>query len=163
MDLVSYIALKFAVCIVWCGLGVYLFRPDSPAKLRQAFGFGFSAIILGVGLGAGIYYLASTGNLRTEIEGVSHRDIYFRIYVPARWILWSIMGYLMQQSAMSLLVGPNVLYSTGPASFFRTPSSRLPGIIWKLGGIAISIAADLPLMMASGGIENMSAAGKFVV
>lgn len=163
MDLISYVALKFAACIVWCGLGVYLFRPDSPAKLRQAFGFGFTTLILGIGLGAGIHYLASSGNLRTEIEGVSHRDIYFRIYVPARWILWSIAGYLMQQSAMSLLAGPSVSYSTGPASFFRTPSSRFPGVLWKLGGIAISFVTDLSMIAGAGGIENMPAAGKFVV
>lgn len=162
MVLVPYVALKMAAYIVWCGIGVYFFRPDSPAKLRQAFGFGFTRVMLGAAFGFGIFYLAATGTLHTEIAGVSHRELYFRIYVPVRWIEWSIMGYLMQQSAMSFLAAPSVLYSTGPASFFRTPSSRFPGVLWKLGGIAISFAADLPFILAAGGIENMLPVGRFL-
>ncbi len=153
MALIPYIAIKLAAYIVWCGIGVYLFRPDSPAKVRQAFGFG---------LGLGVAYLVSAGSLNADVPGVTHREIYFRVYLPLRWIEWSIMGYLLQQSAMSFLTAPSVLYATGPASFFRTPSSRFPGVMWKLGGIAISLATDLPVIIAAGGIENMTALGRFI-
>ncbi len=162
MALIPYIAIKLAAYIVWCGIGVYLFRPDSPAKVRQAFGFGFTQLLLGIGLGLGVAYLVSAGSLNADVPGVTHREIYFRTYLPLRWIEWSIMGYLLQQSAMSFLTAPSVLYATGPASFFRTPSSRFPGVMWKLGGIAISLATDLPVIIAAGGIENMTALGRFI-
>jgi hypothetical protein len=93
---------------------------------------------------------------------LSHREIYFKIYIPVRWLEWSIVGYLLQQSGMSFLLGPSMLYSTGPASFFRTPSSRFPGMLWKLGGVAISFAADLQLILGAGGIENMAPVGRFL-
>jgi hypothetical protein len=156
------VALKLAVYIVWCGIGVGLFRPDSPAKLRQAFGFGLTTVILGMGLGIGLFYLVSSGSLNTDVPGLSHREIYFKIYIPVRWLEWSIVGYLLQQSGMSFLLGPSMLYSTGPASFFRTPSSRFPGMLWKLGGVAISFAADLQLILGAGGIENMAPVGRFL-
>ncbi|HWZ45209.1 MAG TPA: hypothetical protein VNW97_17180 [Candidatus Saccharimonadales bacterium] len=162
MELVPYVALKLAAYIVWCGIGVGLFRPDSPAKLRQAFGFGLTTVIVGAAMGIGLSYLVTSGSLNAEISGLSHREIYFRIYLPVRWLEWAIIGYLMQQSAMSFLLGPSLLYSTGPASFFRTPSSRFPGMLWKLGGVAISFAADLQWILGAGGIENMPAVGKFL-
>ena len=162
MELVSYVALKMAAYTLWCGIGVSLFRPDSPGKLRQAFGFGLTRVILGAAFGIGIFVLAGSGVLHADLPGVSHREIYFRLYIPVRWIEWSIIGYLLQQSALSFLAGPSVLYSTGPASFFRTPSSRMPGVLWKLGGIAVSFAADLPLILGAGGIENMLPLGRFL-
>ena len=160
MQLVSYVALKLAAYILWCGIGVRMFRPDSPRKFSQALGFGTTRLIIGIIFGVGVFVAAPSFHF--ESWGTTHLQIYFKLYAPLRWVEWSIMGFLLERSAASLLVGPTVSYSTGPASFFRTPRSRFPGVLWKLGGVAVSHAADLPLIMAAGGIENMLPFGRFL-
>jgi hypothetical protein len=64
--------------------------------------------------------------------------LYLAVYVPVRWMEWSIMAVVMDREHRSLknfLVG-------------RTGSS----LLWRAGGIVISCLADVPMMIVTGGL-----------
>jgi hypothetical protein len=63
---------------------------------------------------------------------------YVLVYVPVRWIEWTIM-------AMIIVPGSHA-FSRWIVGTDR--NDRL----WRLGGIAISCAADIPLIMDLGGV-----------
>jgi hypothetical protein len=93
---------------------------------------------LGFFFGIVIYFLTSA--LVTSLApGLPENVIaYLSVYAPVRWIEWTIMAIL-------ILPGP------------LSPSQWIAGSgrtdrLWRLGGIAISCLADIPLIVSLGGV-----------
>ena len=63
---------------------------------------------------------------------------YLSVYVPVRWIEWTIMA---------------ILILPGPISPWHwiVGNGRMDRL-WRLGGIAISCLADIPLIVSLGGV-----------
>jgi hypothetical protein len=103
----------------------------------RALGFGVLRLFMGFFFGILIYFLSSA--LITHISaGLPENTItYLAVYVPVRWIEWSIMAALFRRmpSGSSFLFGENS----------RDRS-------WRFGGIVISCLADIPLIVSLGGI-----------
>ncbi len=99
----------------------------------------FSILVsLGFFFGILIYFLSSA--LVTSLSpGLPENVIaYLSVYVPVRWIEWTIMAIL-------ILPGP-ISPSHWIAGNGRTDR------LWRLGGIAISCLADIPLVVSLGGV-----------
>ena len=95
-------------------------------------------LFMGFFFGISIYFLSSV--LITHIgAGLPENTItYIAVYVPIRWIEWSIMAAILYRG------------TTRPYPWFLGEKSR--DRYWRLGGIAISCLADIPLIAALGGI-----------
>ena len=93
---------------------------------------------MGLFFGVFIWLLSTT--LMTRLGyGLSQNVLtYLLVYVPVRWIEWTIMAMIIM-----------------PASF---PLWRWAGgtntndRLWRLGGIAISCLADIPVIASLGGV-----------
>ena len=125
----GYVAIKVLAYVAWCAVGLRWLRPDLGARslLRRAAGFGIGRFALGVGFGLGIW-LASSFAFGTLHEMGLHGSLaeagsYLLVYVPVRVLEWSIVSWTM------------------------LPRWRAA---WIAGGIAVSCAADVPMMMSLG-------------
>jgi hypothetical protein len=63
---------------------------------------------------------------------------YLLVYVPVRWIEWTIMAMIIMPASFPLW-----RWAGGSNSNDR---------LWRLGGIAISCLADIPLIVSLGGV-----------
>jgi hypothetical protein len=160
MELLAYVAVKFTAYVAWCGVGVALFRPESSNKLRAALGFGLLRLLLGIVFGVSLFLGAAV--LQVGNSGLGHLAIYLLMYVPLRWVEWSIMGYLLQPDASSLLIAPARMHAGAAGSLAAGHGPRAAGVFWKLGGILVSHLADLPVILRAGGIDNMLPIGRFL-
>jgi hypothetical protein len=139
-----YVAVKLAAYTGWCCVGLRWLDGSVP-RFRSALGAGVVRLLLGVLFGLGIFLAGGSMHLNVP----QHPWIsYFAVYVPVRWVEWSIM---------SLLVGK------GPHSFtsflFGSTSQERH---WRLGGIAVSHLADIPLMLSGSGVIEMLPVGRFL-
>jgi hypothetical protein len=159
MLFIFYVTLKLAAYIAWCRIGVGLFRPLDESKQASALKFGVVRLLLGVVFGTAVFLWVWKLNLGNW--AISHIALYFLIYAPLRWIEWSIMGFLMQREAASLLIAPRKVYAASTVPM-ATSGPRLPGVLWKLGGILVSHVADLPIIIASGGVDYALPVGRFL-
>ena len=138
LDSPLYFVVKLIAYCLWCYVGLRLFRPSARLLPLRALGWGMFRLFMGFFFGILIYFLSSA--LITHIgAGLPENTItYFAVYVPIRWIEWSIMGVLLFQGAAS----------ASPWIFGRSPRDRY----WRLGGIVISCLADIPLIYSLGGV-----------
>lgn len=129
-----YALIKAIVYISWCGQGARLHGHTDRLVLR-AFLYGLLRLAMGVILGLFlIFWLVNV--LSTVVP--NHLLLYLAVYVPVRWLEWSLMAVIMDlehRTWRSFLVGD-------------TSASRL----WRLGGIAISCVADIPMIISIGGL-----------
>jgi len=124
-----YVVVK-AICYVsWCGLGATIHGHRDRINFK-AFVYGFVRLVIGVILGA--FAIANLSIWMSEL--IKNPVVVYAIaYLPVRWVEWSLMAVLMDQE-----------HRTVPNFFFGlTWKSRL----WRLGGMAISCLADLPLLI----------------
>ena len=128
-----YSGIKFAAYVGWSTFGVTLHGHTNRVFVK-GFLFGALRMFMGIFFGVGIFILANV------VIGVSKSQpaTYFIVYIPVRWIEWSLLGLWLD---------------TQPASIkaFLGGSSR-KSIYWKLGGIVISCLADIPVLVAVGGL-----------
>jgi len=138
----TYFVLKALAYCTWCWVGVRMFRPEREAKLGLGIGFGLFRMSLGLVFGVGIFLGGAVvygGFESAELStSVAMALTYLAVYVPVRWIEWAIVE--------TILVTGEKTFTT----FLGGSSAR--GVRWRLGGIAISCLADVPLMVAAGGI-----------
>ena len=124
-----YVLLKLGAYIGWCILGVRL-HGHRERILRKGIAYGALRAAMGAVLGLFlILQLVGIFQQATQNEIV----LYVAIYVPVRWIEWSLMAVLIDpghRSVLDFLVG-------------QSPTSRL----WRLGGIVLSCLADLPVLI----------------
>jgi len=138
MGALFYFGGKFIAYCAWCYVCVRLFRQESTDKLCRGVFYGTIRLLLGFFFGILIYFLSSAV-ITSLPAGLPENVItYLLVYVPVRWVEWSIMAMLILPGAMSL-------------------SQRIAGIgrsdrLWRLGGIAISCIADIPLIVSLGGV-----------
>jgi len=129
-----YAAVKLAAYCAWCGLGARLHGHRDGLVWR---GLVFGVARFGMGAMFGLIAIVALLNLLNVVV----RDtvqLYLLVYVPVRWIEWSLMVPLLDRQGASLrglVVG-------------RTPASAT----WRLGGIVISCLADIPMMIGAGGL-----------
>jgi hypothetical protein len=138
-----YALIKFAAYAAWCRVGLWLEGRD---EWKSAFGFGLVRLLLGVFFGVSIFVIGAMGHFNAPVHSWL---AYFAVYAPVRWIEWSIMSCLLNREGLSF------------SSFLlgRSWKERL----WRLGGIAVSHLADLPLILGGSGSPNeMLPVGRFL-
>jgi hypothetical protein len=140
--LALYVALKAAAYCFWCVRGVRLFRPERAAPVGLGVALGGLRLVLGLGFGLGIFLagaavFAGLATVTWLERGVAMVLTYLAVYVPVRWLEWAIIETILVRGR-------------GLGAFLLSSSGR--GVRWRLVGIAISCLADVPLMLAAGGV-----------
>jgi len=132
-----YIVVKLLAYCIWCYVGLRLFQPAARLLPAKALGFGVLRLFMGFFFGITIYFLCSVS---LSILGLGQQQnivTYLLVYVPVRWIEWSIMSAILRRQTGNL-----------PWLFGENPRDRY----WRLGGIVISCLADIPLIYSLGGV-----------
>ena len=114
MATLLYVAVKLVVYIAWCWVGLRLWRVGSASFGRAAI-FGILRLAIGVAFGVAIFL---SGPIQPEHLAWK----YIGIYAPVRMVEWLILA---------LIIGR-------PSDTHRP----LSVILWCLGGIVVSFAAD---------------------
>ena len=141
----AYVGLKLAAYILWCYVGVRWLTPSQEKPFKRAAKLGVARLFIGVAFGIGIFIVGGIAHLEPWNNRLAQ---YFVIYAPVRWVEWGILSMILLTgtgSARRLLLGDSA-------------SSRL----WRLGGIVVSHLADLPVILAMGGVSNMLPVGRFL-
>lgn len=135
---ILYVILKYAAYVGWCYFGLRKFRPPSEDLGSVAFLFGFYRLLIGVLFGGAlgiVLFVAASGLTR----GGGNVLAYFSIYLPIRWIEWTIMSVIIVRESYH----PN-----------RWPIGLSKGdSLWRLGGIGVSFLADIPVLIATNGFS----------
>jgi len=131
-----YLLTKFLAYIGWMYLGLRVLRSGSQASLAHAFFLGLLRLFLGLIFGVVIYLLSSVMLSQLGYGVASNALTYLSVYVPVRWLEWSIMA--------ALLLSPSI-------SQFLLGTAK-PDRLWRAGGIVISCLADIPLIISLGGV-----------
>jgi hypothetical protein len=140
---VLYFVVKGLAYSAWCYLGLYLFRPASDPKPWLAVLLGGVRLAMGLGFGFVIWRASSaifpalrdaSGDLPAFVPSAL---TYLAVYVPVRWIEWGIFEFGLKRDARSAQA-----FLLGGGSRSRR---------WRVGGIAISCLADIPVIAAMGG------------
>lgn len=138
MGALLYFGLKFFAYTGWCYLGLHTFRADLQPRLARSLAYGFLRLFLGLFFGV-LIFLASMSLISAIGSGMPQNVItYLLVYVPVRWVEWSIISILIVPGSFSLLD-----WAVGSESKDR---------LWRLGGIVISCMADIPLIVSLGGV-----------
>jgi hypothetical protein len=139
-----YVAVKFAAYAGWCFVGLR-WLGSGPVRLRSALGAGVVRLLLGVFFGLGIFLAG--GSMHLSVPQHPWMS-YFAVYAPVRWVEWSIMSLLVDKKP----------HSAGSFWLGSSNQERL----WRLGGIAVSHLADLPLILSGSGVIEMLPVGRFL-
>jgi len=132
---ILYLVTKFLAYSAWVFVGVRTVQKGTKPLLRS-FLLGFFRLCLGFFFGVLIYLLSSA--LLSQLGSSSGSNVltYLAVYVPVRWLEWSIMAaILVPGSFAQFLVGAGE-----------------PDRLWRIGGIVISCLADIPLIISLGGV-----------
>jgi hypothetical protein len=114
-----YAVIKFVAYVLWCLVGLYIFRRRP--SVAGAIKFGFIRWLLGLVLGiAAAFALGSVAQDDVAL-------LYFGVYIPLRIVEWSIMVALIDKRQPVI------------QTFRSSPRAWL----WILGGIVVSFASDL--------------------
>jgi len=138
MAALLYLGVKFVAYSIWSYFGLYKFRSEQKPSATRAVAYGFLRLFLGFFFGVLIFLLSSS--LMSALgSGLSQNVVtYLLVYVPVRWIEWTIMAMILVPGWFPL---SRWVIGTG-----RNDRS------WRLGGIAISCLADIPLIASLGGV-----------
>lgn len=129
-----YPLIKGMAYMAWCGFGARLHDHKDRLWLK---GFVYGLIRFAMGIFLGLFLIVWLVNLLSK--GINNGfSLYLGVYVPVRWLEWSLMATLMDVGHRSLK----------NCCIGLTDASRL----WRLGGIVISCLADVPMMVAIEGL-----------
>jgi hypothetical protein len=109
-----YVLVKFAAYAAWCWLGLTIWRPAT-VRWSKALGLGLLRLAIGVVFGVAIFFAVPA-----QPDDVLWK--YLVIYSPVRLVEWFIVVWVIRRHVES-----------------AAPKSAL---LWCLGGIAVSFAAD---------------------
>jgi hypothetical protein len=128
-----YAVVKFGAYVGWSSYGVKLHGHTNRIFLKGLL-FGILRVAMGIFFGVAIFILANI------VIGVARSQpaTYFIVYIPVRWVEWSLLGLMLDTQRASV------------KAFFGGSSRR--SIYWKLGGIVLSCLADIPVLLAVGGL-----------
>lgn len=115
MPYLFYVVVKLVCYVLWCWLGLRLWRPGDATAFHSA-RFGVLRLLIGIVFGFFIFFAS----------GVTDDHLlwnYIKIYTPVRLLEWFILAWLI----------------------LRNSGKRLArdAWFWCLGGIVVSFAADL--------------------
>ena len=135
MAAILYLVTKFLAYSAWVFVGVRSVQ-NKTRPLVRSFLLGFFRLCLGFFFGVLIYLLSSA--LLSQLGSSSGSNVltYLAVYVPVRWLEWSIMAAI-------LVPGSFAQFLVGAAK---------PDRLWRIGGIVISCLADIPLIISLGGV-----------
>ena|SRR5215475_3022765 len=152
MTAIWYVLVKLVAYTAWCALGIGWLRTtatsqsdtlsqptknDTRSEWLSAIGFGVLRLFMGVFFGLLIWMISSAlaGTMKPSLA----RDaaIYAAVYVPVRWIEWTILAWLIAKEFRKV----SWLFH------WSDVTTR-----WRLGGIVISCLADIPLIYSLGGV-----------
>jgi hypothetical protein len=133
-----YLIVKVIAYCVWCYLGVRIFRPGGRFAILRALGLGSLRLLMGIFFGYLIFLLSASLISSLTPSLLLNVIAYLIVYVPVRWIEWTIMA---------VLILPDPVYF----SEWLT-ATGWKDRLWRLGGIAISCFADIPLIAFLGGV-----------
>ena len=119
-------------------MGLRNFRPPMSDLYTRSLLFGFLRLAMGLFFGLAIWIVGAFVLSRIGSGLPQNILAYLLIYVPVRWIEWSIMAVLIVPDSFSF-----VQWISG-----TSPRDRN----WRLEGIAISCLADIPLIISFRGI-----------
>ena len=137
-NLVLYGVIKIAAYTAVCLGGLRYLGQRRDTVLLPAVGLGLLRVAMGLVFGVGIFFASaylvagSGGGTKGQVFA------YLTVYVPTRWIEWSLIALLLTPGARSL----------GGFLFGSSRADRL----WRASGIAVSCAADVPVLLAVGGL-----------
>ena len=138
MGALFYVGAKFMAYTLWCYWGLFLFRRAQNYRYFRALRYGFFRLFLGFFFGVLIWLLSSSLMSKLGYGLSQNIATYLLVYVPVRWVEWTIMAIIVVPGSRSL---SRWFVGTGM-------NDRL----WRLGGIAISCLADIPLISSLGGV-----------
>ena len=135
MAAILYLTIKYLAYSAWVFFGLRKLR-HQPSPLGRSLLLGLFRLGLGFFFGVVIWF-GSSLLLSVLGYGLSQNVLtYLAVYVPVRWLEWSIMAAILLPSSFSHFF------------FGSTRADRL----WRLGGIVISCLADIPLIVSLGGV-----------
>jgi len=115
MQFALYVIVKLLCYSLWCWVGLRIWRKPDVSALR-ALGYGLIRLAIGIGFGVGVFFSVN----------VSRTDLlwkYLEIYTPIRLVEWLIVALMLRRGSSQFTWGS--------------------ALLWCLGGIMISFAADL--------------------
>jgi hypothetical protein len=115
MSYFLYVAVKLVAYSLWCWVGLRLFEAHSVSFIKAS-GFGLLRLCIGIAFGIAIFLL-----LRAQPEDLLWK--YIAIYAPVRMAEWFILVLIIGRDSEN--------------------QTSLKAILWCLGGIVVSFAADL--------------------
>jgi len=129
----TYLFGKAVAYIAWCAWGLRL-HGEHDRYFIKAVIYGIFRLALGALLGLLVIY-----GLVNVVFQTSHSSVlsYLLAYVPTRWVEWSFMAWSMDKDR-------------SPTNFFVGTSAK--SRLWRAGGIVLSCLADIPMMLALGGL-----------
>lgn len=133
-----YPAIKLLAYGFWCYWGLRNFRPPMNDVYSRSLLYGFLRLLMGLFFGVVIWLISSIVLSHIGYGLPQNILTYVLVYVPVRWIEWSIMATVILPDSFSLL-----RWISG-----TSPRDRN----WRLGGIVISCLADIPLIASLGGV-----------
>lgn len=133
-----YPAIKLLAYGFWCYWGLRNFRPPMNDVYSRSLLYGFLRLLMGLFFGVVIWLISSIVLSHIGYGLPQNILTYALVYVPVRWIEWSIMATVILPDSFSLL-----RWISG-----TSPRDRN----WRLGGIVISCLADIPLIASLGGV-----------
>lgn len=138
MEGLLYFGVKFIAYTFWCYIALSRLAHHGKSAFPRALVFGLLRLLMGLFFGALIWFL-SASLMSVLGYGLPQNVLtYLLVYIPVRWVEWSIMAIILRQDSFSF---PRSVLGVG-----------LNDRLWRLGGIAISCLADIPLIMDLGGV-----------
>ena len=136
MGAVLYVGIKLVAYIGWMYLGLRTLRSDTRSSAVYAIFLGILRLFLGFVFALVIYFISSAMLSHLGYGLAQNVLTYISVYVPVRWLEWSLMAALLMSPPFSKCI-------LGSAKKDR---------LWRLGGIVISCLADIPLIISLGGV-----------
>jgi hypothetical protein len=136
--LLAYGAGKVFAYACVCYAGLLLVARRDRALVPLAAGLGLLRAAMGLGFGLLIFlasawvYLAADGGFGGQLLA------YLTVYVPTRWLEWSLIALLAIPAARTW------------RAFWLGADGR--DRLWRVAAIAVSCLADIPVWLVAGGL-----------
>lgn len=132
----AFLPIKLLAYILWSYVGIsYLKLNVNHPKLRAVM-YGLFRLLTGLLFGMALAFLAlMIFNYETPIA--SGIIAYLAVYLPVRWLEWSILEFIMNPKSRSF-----DFFVFGVNKFSRR---------WRLGGLVLCGLFDVPFIIMTGG------------
>ena|SRR5579862_3478087 len=135
-----YLVVKFLAYSGWCYVGLRILRKS--ASWSGSLGYGVLRVVLGIIFGVSVFLAVG---IIFHLDPPKHPVLlYLAMYIPIRFLEWSIMAAVIQRGAAE-----------------RPSLGRR--LLWVCGGIVTSHLADLPIILLTWeGAQQFLPVGRFL-